>query len=166
MAFIVALGGASDIVLAPPIPLEEIRVSPPGCEVSGGILSDIDDRDRYWSFISGRLPSSEDDEYFLWSNFFPLGIISTDLYPAATSTYSLNDMEYQVPCATRKDTEVEAVECPDPFLSPVRPSSVPCVGACPISAFSSPEFSMMWLSAVIPVRRILGGGGFITAGKS
>jgi hypothetical protein len=49
-----------------------------------------------------------------------------------------------------KTVEVEAIECPAPFVSPFYDSPKSCVKPCPVNAYSDDEYTTMWLAASIP----------------
>jgi hypothetical protein len=129
------------------------------CDVSGGIADDIDQIDAPNAMALGRWPANLSPEEFLlpmvypptypplcsfvyllsfhliFVKDFPPFMETTFLYPIGTSIYTRNDIAYDVPCSSPiYGYDVEALECPDPYVKEVLSKEESCVKPCPSPA--------------------------------
>jgi hypothetical protein len=154
--------------------------SPLSCQSTGGDFEDIPDENWLSASILGQWPTIQENGKFPLVGFdFPPGYPTARLYPASSATYTLesDSSTHTIECFSRSSTASKTVECPSPFLLPTDPDNVnACVMPCPIagaqllhvrgfclwstklplffiifkSAFSTGEYNVMWISAVVP----------------
>ncbi len=158
-----------------PVADKELNLfAPLACDITGGVAEDLDPKDWFRSHIFGRNPADNDPggKKIVQSNDFPTGMAKTSLFPKSSSEYTLPDgTTHDIACTVRSFAEAEAVECPAPFLPPVKESAVSCVMPCPITAFSDGEYTLMWMFSVLPgiigfILNTLLGATWLMGGKS
>jgi hypothetical protein len=98
--------------------------------VQGGDVGQIEDADTAIAWTLAQLPFTAQDRTQVVALSWPKNVEPQDLYPAATSTYTLpTGTTVEVPCfALNKVVKVEQAECPDSFVNPLdADDGRPCV---------------------------------------
>jgi hypothetical protein len=84
-----------------------------------------------------------------WGNFsffFPANLSPDSLYPETSVEYTDADgTSYDVSCFVPNTTEVQRLQCPLPFVSPLAVDNVEsCIQPCPVPAYTDEEYTFMW----------------------
>ncbi len=92
-------------------------------------MGQIEDADTAVAWMLAQLPFTSQEKKVVALSW-PENVEPQDLYPVATSTYTLpTGSTVEVPCfALNRVVKVEQAKCPDSFVNPVDPEhGPPCV---------------------------------------